>query len=71
MEIPADVLIHNELLGIKGSRGRLLRVSEHGYYEVNLTFGERQHRVMLPVAATVIINAEPEIVGGEQFEVER
>ena len=55
MEIPAEVLIHNELLGLKGGQGTLLRVAEEGYYEVNLRFGGNTHRVLLPVIGTVLI----------------
>lgn len=72
MEVPAEVLIHNELVGMKGSRGRLLQVSPHGYYEANVKFGDRLHRVLLPVTSTVIIWAQPEeTVEGGEFEVER
>lgn len=71
MEIPTDVLIHNELLGLKGSRGVLIRVATEGYYEVNLRFGSNTHRVLLPIDATVVIAAEAEPAAGEQTEVER
>ncbi|MDX1630732.1 MAG: hypothetical protein R3234_02635 [Thermoanaerobaculia bacterium] len=71
MEIPTEVLIHNELLGIKGGRGRLLDVSPHGYYEVNLKFGDKIHRILLPIARTVLIQAEPEETAGPSLEVER
>ena len=60
MELPAEVLIHNEVLGLKGSRGDLLRISPEGYYEVNLAFGERIHRVLLPIESTVVIQREAE-----------
>jgi hypothetical protein len=71
MEIPAEVLVHNELLGVKGGRATLLRVSEHGYYEVNMTFGERIHRVLLPIVQTVIISREAEQAFFTHDEVER
>jgi hypothetical protein len=71
MELPADVLIHNEQLGLKGGRGVLLRISSCGYYEVNCRFGDRQHRTYLPVAHTVIISAHPELVSGMEGEIER
>jgi hypothetical protein len=50
MELPAEVLIHNSVLGMKGSPGTLLQVSPHGFYEANVRFGERVHRVLLPIA---------------------
>lgn len=71
MELPAEVLIHNELLGLKGGRGVLLRISSCGYYEINCRFGERQHRTYLPVSATVIIAAQPEIPTTSEGEIER
>ena len=43
MELPTDVLIHCELLGMKGARGRLLQVAAEGYYELNCQFGDRPH----------------------------
>jgi hypothetical protein len=71
MEIPSEVLIHNELLGLKGARGVLIRISSEGYYEVNLRFGNNTHRVLLPAEMTVVISAEPEPAAGEQTEIER
>ena len=71
MEIPSEVLIHNELLGLKGTRGTVIRIAPEGYYEVNLKFGNNTHRVLLPTVATVLINAEPETLATGSVEVER
>ena len=71
MEIPNEVLIHNELLGLKGARGTLIRIAPEGYYEVNLRFGNNTHRVLLPTVASVVISADPEPAVGEQVEIER
>lgn len=72
MELPAEVLIHSPALGMKGSPGTLLQVSPHGYYEANVRFGDRVHRVLLPIADTALIAAEPEeAVGGVGLEIER
>jgi hypothetical protein len=71
MEVPNEVLIHNELLGLKGSRAALLRIAPEGYYEVNLRFGNNTHRVLLPMIGTILIAAEPEPQVGDQVEVER
>lgn len=71
MELPVAVLIHNEVLGIKGSSGDLLAISPNGYYEVNLKFGDKAHRVLLPIGGTVIIAREPEVAAAERIEVER
>jgi len=71
MELPAEVLIHSELLGIKGGRGVLLQVSPHGYYEVNCQFGERMHRTFFPIQGTVLIQREPEHAMPADLEIER
>lgn len=71
MEIPAEVLIHNELLGLKGARGTLIRVADEGYYEVNLRFGNNTHRVLLPIVASVVIASDPEPAAPEAVEIER
>lgn len=60
MELPAEVLIHNQLLGLKGGRGTLLQVSSDGFYELNCVFGENIHRVLLPIDSTALIGREPE-----------
>lgn len=72
MELPADVLIHSPALGMKGSPGTLLQVSPHGYYEANVRFGDRVHRVLLPIADTALIAAQPEeSVAAGAMEIER
>ena len=71
MELPTSVLVHNDLIGVKGSPGVLLNISDLGYYEVNLTFGSNVHRVLLPVSSTVVIGREPEKGGDESLDIER
>ncbi len=71
MELPAEVVIHNTQLGMKGGHGRLLRICREGYYEVNIALGENLHRALLPVGDTVLIAKEPEDPGAQAVEVER
>jgi len=71
MELPAEVLIHNEQLGIKGGKGTLLKVNPEGYYEVNCTFGERTHRTLFPIQGTVLIYRQPEDPTRVDLEIER
>ncbi len=71
MELPAEVLIHNALLGLKGAPGTLLQIAPEGYYLVTCRFGDREHRVMLPVGDTVIIAKEHEEPAAEILDVER
>ena len=71
MELPAEVLIHNETLGVKGAKGILIQVNDAGYYEVNCFFGERAHRTYFPVQGTVLIAREPEELLPSSMEIER
>ncbi len=71
MELPAEVVIHNTQLGMKGGRGRLLKICPEGYYEVNIALGEKLHRALLPVAGTVLIAKAPEEVPAAVADVER
>jgi hypothetical protein len=71
MELPAEVLIHNELLGIKGGRGTLLTVSPDGFYELNCQFGEKLHRTLFPIQSTVLIQREPEQTVASDLDIER
>lgn len=60
IEREAAIKVYNETLGAKGARGKLVRVSEHGYYEVLIESAGRFYTALLPVASTVILAAEPE-----------
>lgn len=71
MEVPTEVLVHNELLGVKGARGRLLTIGREGYYEINLSFGDRVHRVLFPIPSTVVIASRPEEASPPPQDVER
>jgi hypothetical protein len=72
MELPAEVLIHNEILGVKGGKGSLMAISPDGYYEINCVFGERLHRTLFPIQGTVLIAREPEEVAPRgDMEIER
>jgi hypothetical protein len=64
MDVPTDVLIHNTVVGLKGEEGTLLQIGD-GFYEVNCRFGGSVHRVLLPMANTVLIAKERE----ERFNV--
>ena len=72
MELPLSVLIHNELLGLKGAHATLFQISDHGYYMVATKFGDQIHRVLLPIESSVIIFEEPEEkITEEHVEIER
>lgn len=71
MDLPADVLLHNQVLGLKNTQGTLIAISPHGYYEVRCAFGGNQHRVLLPVPETVVIFRDPEDIPSFADEIER
>ena len=71
MDLPNEVLVHNEILGLKGGKGTLVAISPHGYYEVNLRFGPKTHRVLLPTEGTVLISSEAEAEFPSDMEIER
>ncbi len=73
MELPIAVLIHNELLGLKGVAGLLLQVYPEGFYLVSTAFGSKVHKLHLPISQTVLIVEQPEEEGPvtEPLEIER
>jgi hypothetical protein len=70
MDVPADVLIHDSMLGLKGEEATLLAIGD-GFYEVNCSFGGSIHRVLLPIAGTVLIAREPEQRFAADLDIER
>ena len=71
MEVPSEVLVHNPTLNLKGTKADLIRISDEGYFEMNVPFGDKTHRVLLPISETVVIQLEPEEIGGIDFDIER
>jgi hypothetical protein len=69
IERESAIRIYSDALGVKGAKGRLVRIAE-GYYEVSLESSGKYHTALLPIAATVIVAAEPESDIG-RIEVER
>lgn len=59
VKISSD-LLGNLLGGTKTVSGRLVRVSEQGFYEVTLTLQGGSYTTLLPIASTAIISAKPE-----------
>ena len=72
MDIPARIAIFNQTLEMKGKQGTLVAISEEGgYYEVVMEVQARNHRVLLPIAQTVLIFNEALPNLSAEFEVER
>lgn len=60
IEREGAIKIYNEVLGAKGAKGRLVRVTSEGFYELLVEIGGKSFTGLLPVATTVILAAEPE-----------
>ena len=71
MDLPAEVQIHNQLLGLKGGRATLVAINPEGYYEVKYPFGQNTHRVLLPIQNTVIVFRQPEVEYAPGMDIER
>ena len=71
MDLPAEVQLHCDTMGLKGTKGTLVMVSPQGYYEVKLHFGQNVHRVLLPVDRTAVVFMQPEPVFDTNVEIER
>ena len=59
IERASKILIFNPNLP-KNQKGRLIRVSPEGFYEVTIENQGRSYTALLPVADTMILSATPE-----------
>jgi len=59
IERESVIRIYNELLGAKGTKGRLVRVSPEGFYEVTIESGGKNYTSLLPIHSTVLLSGEP------------
>ena len=71
MELPARVVVYCPILDLKNKPARLVAITAHGFYEVRLDLGERNHTVLLPIAATGIVFQEPNLTTELAPEIER
>jgi len=64
IESEAAIFIANdamaEIIKAKSAKGKLVRVSEEGFYEVRLTLNGKNHTAYLPVSTTVVVAAVPD-----------
>ncbi len=70
IEKEALIRVYSDALGLKGTKGRLVRVAEEGFYEVTIESGGKEYTGLLPIASTVILAWEP-IAEFGAIEVER
>ncbi len=71
MELPARVVVYCPVLELKNRPARLVAITPHGYYEVRIEIGEKNHTALLPIAATGLIFQEPNLTGDTIPELER
>ncbi|MDQ2978839.1 MAG: hypothetical protein M3R62_06435 [Acidobacteriota bacterium] len=71
MDLPARVIIFCPTLELKNKPGRLVAISPNGFYEIWLDFAERNHTVLVPVAGTALVFAEPNTHSQPIPEIER
>ena len=71
MDLPAEVQLSNDQLGIKNHKGTLVAISPHGFYELRLSFNDRQHKVLVPIQSTGMIFRQPEPEFPADVEIER
>ena len=64
IENEAAIFIANdamaEIIKAKSAKGKLVRISDDGYYEVRLALNGKNHTAFLPISTTVIVAAVPE-----------
>lgn len=64
IERESAVRIYSEILastlGAKMAKGRLVRISNEGFYEVLVDFSGKQHTCLLPIQTTILVAAEAE-----------
>ena len=71
MELPVRVIIFCPTIEFKNKQGRLVSISEHGYYEIRMEFADRNHTVLLPIAETALIFADANYSAETIPEIER
>jgi hypothetical protein len=71
MEVPARVMVYNQLLGLSGTHGLLVAVRREGMYELHLPSQGKVHSVLLPIAQTALVYAEAEPETATVMNVER
>lgn len=60
MELPTKVGVYNQILSLSNNPGTLVGIRPEGYYELQIANKGKIHVVLLPVAQTALVFAEPE-----------
>jgi hypothetical protein len=70
IEREALVRVYSDALGVKGTKGRLVRVAPEGFYEITIESGGKNYTGLLPISSTVILSWEP-VAEFSSLDVER
>jgi len=71
MELPSKVLVYSQILSLSGTPGTLIDIRPEGCYELRLTSQGKIHSVLLPIAQTGLVFAEPEPEVVTETDIER
>jgi len=72
MELPARVLVYNQLLGLNKHPATLVSIRPEGYYELRLQSQDgRQHLTLIPVTQSAVVFAEAEAEVPPEMNIER
>jgi hypothetical protein len=64
-------MVYNQLLGLSGTQGLLVALRPDGCFEIQLPSQGKVHTVLLPVAHTALVFAEPEPETSPEIDIER
>jgi hypothetical protein len=71
MEIPGKVSVYCPLIEAKGTPATLVAVAREGYYHLEVAIKGRIFAMLVPIAGTGLIFAEPEPERMGDLEIER
>jgi hypothetical protein len=71
MELPSKVMVYSQILGLNGTQGTLVAIRPDGCYELRLVSQGKPHMVLLPVAQTGLVMADPELEVPLESAIER
>ena len=71
MEIPGKVSLYCPLIEAKGTTATLVAVSPSGYYHLEVTVKGQRRAMLVPIADTALIFAEPEPEPDPDLHLER
>lgn len=60
MEVPTEVHVYLDSMAGEAKRARLLAISPHGYYELNLQTASGVRRALVPIGRVILIATEIE-----------